>query len=84
MAPRRCMVIQNRMLSSGSAYCLQTYLTRSLTVGMLQGSTLSALLFSIDRPINEIDESVMFSKTIMYAGDKQLYISEDIQTCIVL
>lgn len=82
MALRYCMVIQNHLLSSGSAYCLQTYLTLSQTVGVLQGSKLSALLFSID--INKIDISVMFSKTFMYADDKQLYISEDIQKFIVL
>lgn len=42
------------------------------TVGVPQGSTLSALLFSIY--INKINDPVMFCRSMLYADDMQLYV----------
>lgn len=46
-------------------------------VGVPQGSTLSALLFSLY--INKIHKPIMFSQSMLYADDMQLYISSDVK-----
>lgn len=46
------------------------------SIGVPQGSTLSALLFSLY--INRISSNVMFCNTMLYADDMQMYISCDL------